>query len=118
MPQPFNYLADRGPFDRWRRRALTKFTPDEQCQLRAIGQCLGVFLSAKGLQQPVPRIFPEQCLYPVVHRDEMEVDGVAGVVAEAADVKPFGVQLCFNDALDVCHQATQLCECGFGQLRQ
>ncbi|EPJ97428.1 hypothetical protein CFII68_01425 [Pseudomonas sp. CFII68] len=48
----------------------------------------------------------------------MEVDGVAGIVAEAADVKPFGVQLRFKNPLDVCHQAAQLCECGFGQLGQ
>ncbi|SCW73098.1 hypothetical protein SAMN03159307_00811 [Pseudomonas sp. NFACC46-3] len=39
----------------------------------------------------------------------MEVDGVAGIVAESADVKPFGVELCFKNALDMRHQATQLC---------
>src|SRR3546814_17457112 len=83
LPQPFNHLADRRLLDCRRRRALAEFTPNEQRQLCAIGQRLGILLGTKRLQQPVPRIFTKQFLDPVVNRDEMEVDSIKEIGKES-----------------------------------
>ncbi|MNE67994.1 hypothetical protein D3C80_1636330 [compost metagenome] len=74
-------------------RVLAKFTPDEQGHLRAIGQRVCAGAVAEVFQQPIALILPEQVLDPRVHRDVMEMDGEARIVAESADVEPLGLQL-------------------------
>ncbi|MNH21027.1 hypothetical protein D3C79_808190 [compost metagenome] len=87
-----NDLFDRLTLDFWWIRTFTKLSPHEHCQLCAIRQRFIAVYRAEGLQCSVSLILPEQRLYPRVDRNEMKVDGVAGVVAKAAYVQPFGLQ--------------------------
>lgn len=56
-------------------------------------------------------VAPEHYFYPSVDRDEVEVDGVAGVMAEAADVESFGLQVGFEELLNPCLSYAQFSQC-------
>lgn len=79
---------------------FAKLAPHEKCQFCTVCLRRGIIERSKSLERFVPLILPERCLDPGVDRDEVEMDGVARLMAKTADAPTLRMQEGFDGLLE------------------